>query len=166
MRKILATLLLCAIASLPAGATVKKEFAHSAALKSWFKNAQPTDWAQKQYYITYCCEQAERVKTRFDVVKAGEGIEQWWFECTEETAAFCTNRGKKLGEWAQIPPGVVHKEQIEDPKKFPASDGSVSYVGEVEAVQVHNEFEQLRQEGVMFVYRGDIVCFWAPEFTG
>lgn len=169
MRRLFAAAVLgaAALAIAQAGATWKPEFKdHSPALKSWFKNAKPTDWGQKEFGISFCCELAERVKTKFDVVKAGEGLEQWWFECTEETITFCTNRGKRIGEWAQVPPGVVHKEEIKTPTEYPASDGSKGIVTEPEREKVELEFQELRAKGVMFVYRGDIVCFWPPEFQG
>ena len=158
----LAAFLAVATCCVETRATMKPEFAtHSAALRAWFKLAKPTEWAEKQFQLQYCCEQAERVHVKF--AQPNREVEEWWAQCTDDIAQFCSIRGKKTGEWVQIPPGIIHHEPIKTPKEFPASDGSKGVVGDVESAQVELEFQQLRIEGVLFVYRGNFVCFWPPE---
>jgi hypothetical protein len=149
-----------------AGATWKPEFSkHSAALRSWFQVAQPTPLARLEFGIFYCCEQAERVKTKFNLVQGDDG-EQWWMECGADVVVFCQENHKQNGEWVRIPEKIIHHEGIKTPGEWVGRSGERGIVGDVEREQVEAEFEQLRMDGVLFVFGGHLVCFWPPDFGG
>ena len=139
---------------------------HSKALAWWFKSAKPTDWAQKKYELYACCEYAERVKTKFELRQGDKyGSEEWVLQCTQETRYFCNRQNKNEGDWALIPAGIIHEEEIQTPSEY-WENGGRFYVGEVEMPKVKQEFEQLRTEGVIFFYNSQPVCFWPPETRG
>jgi hypothetical protein len=132
-----ALVLLCAIA--PADAAWRPEYAKSPqAVQDWFKNAEATVEACKAPgYPCKCCEQAERLRTKFVASPAGD----WVYYVDPE----CTRPGCKT---LPIPNIVVHKDRIraatEEDDKLP-------------------EFGAMRREGVLFIYHGKPSCFWPPE---
>ncbi len=149
-----------------ARATWKPEFSkHSAALRAWFQVAQPTPPAKLEFGLSYCCEQSERVKTKFTLTRADDG-EQWWMECGADVVVFCQENHKQAGEWVRIPEKIIHHEGIVTPREFVGRSGDKGIVGDVEREQVELEFQQLRIEGVLFVFNGHLVCFWPPDFQG
>jgi hypothetical protein len=149
-----------------AWSTWKPEFSkHSAALRAWFQMAQPTPLARLEFGISYCCDQAERARTKFNLVQGDDG-EQWWVECSPDIVVFCHENHMTDGQWVRIPEKIIHHDGIKTPREFIGRSGERGIVGDVEREQVEAEFEQLRTEGVLFVFGGHLVCFWPPDFQG
>ena len=143
--------------------TWKPEFKdHSVALKYWFENASPTEWVMLTYGIYKCCMLAERVKTKFT---QDAKTDEWMLQCNEGVKDFCAAHHKADGDWLLIPPGIIHEEKIEIPVEMYIG-GERVYIKPEDAEKVKLEFQQLWAEGVLFVYKGDPVCFWAPESDG
>lgn len=88
----------------------------------------------------YCCLQAERVKTKFRVSKV-DGKDVWEYL-----------RGT---EWKHLYPVYGITE-----------DGVVPTKGFEQAVTTDQQFQQLRAEGVLFVYNGSPFCFFVPRTGG
>jgi hypothetical protein len=64
----------------------------------------------------------------------GRSDDEWFF----------WNEGQS--KYVQIPPDIIHLEGIHDPDP-----------------KVDKELLQLRIEGVLMVYHGQLFCFWPPE---
>lgn len=115
-------------------ATWKPEYAKSPnAVQDWFKEAQVTKEAQLRLGFKNCCDQSDRFDTQFRVDRSTAG-DSWFYRVD--------------GQWVRIPDDVIHSDEIHasnpDDDKLP-------------------EFEQMRREGVLFVYDGRPACFWPPQ---
>jgi hypothetical protein len=88
----------------------------------------------------YCCLRAERVRTKFRV-SAVDGKDEWQYL-----------DGTK---WTTLHPAYG----VED-------DGVVPPKGFEQALQSDQQFQQLRAEGVLFVYNGSPFCFFVPRSGG
>jgi hypothetical protein len=120
--------------AIPAAATWKPEYGASPpAVQSWFRQAQVTQEAQKRIHFQNCCDQSDRFDTQFRVDRNTAG-DSWYF--------------REGDKWVRIPDDVIHYDQIRaaNPK-----DDALP------------EFEQMRREGVLFIYGGKPTCFWPPE---
>lgn len=116
------------------GATWKREYANTPqAVQQWFRSARLTDAARKRFGFQNCCDQSDRYETRFRVDKQTAG-DAWFYQVD--------------GNWVRIPDDVIHSDEIhaKDPK-----DDALP------------EFEQMRREGVLFIYDGKPTCFWPPQ---
>lgn len=133
-------LVLLLILVTPAYATWKPQYdKNPEPVKEWFVAATPTKAAGARLGIATCCEQAERLMTKF----VGAGTEWSYYPDPN-----CTHAGCSL---LPIPNDVVHEQPIKalDPK----DDGL-------------DEFKAMRREGVLFIWNGKPTCFWPPEATG
>lgn len=85
-----------------------------------------------------CCDHADRLRTKF----VGTGNGDVWYYYPDPT---CTHKGCRL---VRIPDDVIHPEEIKalDPK-----DDQLP------------EFDQMREEGVLMIFAGQITCFWPPQ---
>lgn len=122
----------------PGHATYKPEYdKNPEAVKEWFKMARTTPQAGQRLDIYYCCEQAERLRTKFVASKNGE-----WAYFPDPNCV--TSNCKTM----TIPNDIVHSEGIKaknlDDDKLP-------------------QFDAMRREGVLFIYNGVPTCFWPPE---
>lgn len=146
LRAFLAGAVFGAVFFSPAGATWKPEYDKAPdAVKNWFQSAQvpggcsdntPSP-AWHRLGICGCCQQSERLMTKFVANKDGE-----WSYYPDPN---CTTKGCKL---LPIPNDVTHDDEIhaESPK-----DDELP------------EFEAMRREGVLFIYDHQPSCFWPPE---
>jgi len=126
------------VAVVAANATWKPEFATSPpAVREWFKGAITTPAARQRLGIYHCCEQAERLRTKF-VLSAGH---DWSYYPNPE----CVTAGCEL---RPLPNDIVHEDPIR--ALDPADDGLP-------------EFQAMRREGVLFIWNGNPSCFWPPE---
>lgn len=133
-----AMLAVVVVLAAPVKATWKPEYGKEPqAIQNWFKAAKPTPVAGARLGIWYCCEQAERLVTRFVASAAGE-----WSYYPDPN---CSHKGCAL---LPIPNDVVQNEPIRalDPK-----DNDLP------------QFAQMRREGVLFIWQGKPTCFWPPE---
>lgn len=124
----------------PAGATWKPQDGKEPppAVRNWFAaQAIATPSARKRLDVYLCCNDAERLRTKFKPRADGN-----WSYYPDPN---CVTDGCPL---APIPSDVEHQETIRalDPK----DDGLP-------------EFEEMRREGVLMIYHGQPSCFWAPE---
>jgi hypothetical protein len=122
---------------LAANATWKPSYGESpAAVQQWFRSAEIMPAARARLGVYTCCEQAERLMTKF----VGTGTEWSYYPDPN-----CTHNGCAL---LPIPNDVVHEEPIRaiDPK-----DDDLP------------EFQAMRSEGVLFIWNGKPTCFWPPE---
>lgn len=87
----------------------------------------------------WCCLQAERVKARFRPIAKG----QWEYS----TDGFV---------WAPVT-GAVFPEGVVPPAPHKETDPLFAN---------DPQFQQLKTEGVLFVYKGADRCFFPPETTG
>lgn len=116
-------------------ATYKPEFAnHSDAIRDWFETAEVTKAAYPRLGWLRCCNHSDRVKTRFYVAPTSNG-DVWSYE------------DPTTNKWIIIPDDVIHREGITPPKGH----------------EDDPDFKQLQAEGVLFVYDGQVTCFWPPE---
>lgn len=121
----------------PAHATWRPEYAKNPqAVRDWFVAATPTKAAGARLGIATCCEQAERLMTRF----VGAGTEWSYYPDPD-----CAHKGCKL---LPIPNDVVHEEPI---RALDPADNDLP------------EFKAMRREGVLFIWNGKPTCFWPPE---
>lgn len=130
---VLLALAFCSIR--PVHATWKPEYAlEPQAVQDWFANA---NMPHCQGAGCSCCKTAERFMTKFVATKGNE-----WSYYTD---ANCTHKGCEL---KPIPDEVVHDEEIHaaDPK-----DDALP------------QFQEMRQQGVLFIFYGKPRCFWPPE---
>ena len=121
-----------------ANATWKPEYGKSPpAVQQWFKSARTTPAAALRFGFSYCCEEAERLRTKFLPSENGD-----WSYYPDPS---CTDKGCQL---LPIPNDIVHDEPIRalDPK-----DDDLP------------QFNAMRREGVLFIYDGRATCFWPPE---
>lgn len=121
-----------------ATATWKPEYKESPLpVQEWFQAAPLTEEATRHFQFVKCCEQAERLMTKFVGQRGGT-----WFYYPD---ADCTKAGCKL---LPIPDYIVHDDPIHalNPK-----DDTLP------------EFEEMRRQGVLFIYKGVPTCFWPPE---
>lgn len=134
MRVLVCLLLLVTVAH----ATWKPEYSQSPpSVQEWFRAAPLTNEAKKHFPFPVCCEQAERLMTKFVGHRGGE-----WSYYPDPN---CTTAGCKL---LPIPDYVVHEDPIR--ALNPKDDGLI-------------EFEEMRRQGVLFIYQGVPTCFWPPE---
>jgi hypothetical protein len=132
--KIFSCFLIFISATLPAAATWKQEYGKSSlAVQEWFKNAELPKEGQKRLHFVKCCDQSDRFKTTFSVDRSTAG-DAWFYEVD--------------GKWVRIPDDVIHSDEIH--ARNPQDDSLP-------------EFQQMRREGVLFVYNGKPTCFWPPE---
>jgi hypothetical protein len=133
-----------------AGATWRPEYAKSPlAVQNWFRLAAPPDAAQRRLGIGRCCEQAERLMTRFVASAAGD-----WAYYPDPA---CTSRGCKL---LPIPNDIVHRGRI---KPIP---GTLDGLDAAELRRTLKTFETMKREGVLFIWQGKPTCFWPPDRAG
>jgi hypothetical protein len=135
---ILFILFIWALGMNTAGATWKPEYGKSPpSVQLWFQNAQTTLESRPRINYIMCCEQSERLRTKFVGSKEGE----WSYYPNPN----CISAGCPL---FSIPNDVVHADRIKaiDPK-----DDDLP------------EFKQMRRDGVLFLYHGHPTCFWPPE---
>jgi len=115
------------------------------AVKQWFKEAHvkgPCDGSGKAWMtlgICGCCEFADRLHTKF----VGEQGKEWSYYPDPN----CTTKGCEL---LPIPDWVTHDEGIHALNGY---DDNLT------------EFDQMRREGVLFIYKNQPSCFWPPEAT-
>jgi hypothetical protein len=126
---LLALACLVPAALLPAGATWKPEFGRSPqAVQDWFAAAEIAGGqggpAHRRLHILKCCNQAERLRTRF-VATPGH---QWSYY----PDAACIVKGCPI---LPVPDDVVHRDRIRAPD--PKDDALP-------------EFQEMRREGVLF----------------
>ena len=89
---------------------------------------------------SYCCLKAERVRTKFRVSTA-DGKDVWEY--------------LDGNQWRTLhPPYGVTEEGVVPPK------------GYEQALTTDQQFQQLRAEGVLFVYNGSPFCFFVPRAGG
>jgi hypothetical protein len=121
-----------------AGATWKPEYKNNPqAVQDWFQAAKPPLTGAARLGISLCCNDAERLMTKFVPSRNGD----WSFYPDPA----CTHAGCKL---LPIPNDVVHDDTVHaiDPK-----DDALP------------EFEAMRREGVLFIWQGKPSCFWPPR---
>lgn len=127
-------------------ATWKPDYAKNPpAVTAWFKEARVAGGcdssakakAWHRLGICGCCEKADRFKTKFVAQATGD-----WSYYTDPN---CTAKGCPT---RSIPNDIVHQEGIH------ALNGSDDALP---------EFDQMRREGVLFIYNGQPACFWPPE---
>lgn len=121
-----------------ANATYKPEFKDAPLpVQQWFQIQGLTPSAAKRLHIVTCCDHADRFKTKF--VATGDG--HWYYYADQ----LCQKEGCKL---TQIPDDTIHQEGIQaiNPK-----DDDLP------------EFKQMRAEGVLMIWNGQITCFWPPQ---
>ena len=121
-----------------ANATWKPEYAtNPEAVQKWFQEATPTIAGAARLGIGRCCNDAERLMTKFVASQNGD----WEYYIDPN----CTNVGCPM---LPIPNDVVHDDEIKapDPK-----DNDLP------------EFKAMRREGVLFIWQGKPSCFWPPE---
>lgn len=125
------------ISALCAHATWKPEYGKSPQeVQDWFKQqVVPTESAQARLHFSPCCDHADRVRAK---IITNADHDEWWY--TEED---CTGDCKPK----RIPDDVVHQEDI-----------PIGHSPEAQEV-----FRQLRAEGILMVYNGQITCFWPPQ---
>jgi hypothetical protein len=87
--------------------------------------------------ICGCCEHADRLKTKF--VADAEG--DWSYYPNPE----CITKECPL---QPVPNDIVHQDGIHALNPY---DDRLP------------EFDQMRREGVLFIYQGEPACFWPPE---
>lgn len=123
----------------PAQATYKPEYGASPpAVQKWFQHQLIMPAAQKRLPWMSCCDHADRLKTKF--VGTGKG-DQWFYYPDPN----CTTKGCKL---VRIPDDVIHPEEI---RALDPEDDQLP------------EFDQMRNEGVLMIFAGQITCFWPPQ---
>jgi hypothetical protein len=137
---------LTASMTLASDATWKPEYAKNPpAVTAWFKEARVPggcDNSQKakawnRLGICGCCEHADRLKTKFVADAEGE----WsYYPNPECTTKECPRK--------PIPNDIVHQDGIHALNPY---DDRLP------------EFDQMRREGVLFIYEGQPACFWPPE---
>ncbi len=118
----------------PAGATWKPEYGSSPpSVHAWYRHAQVTEAARGRFGFQNCCDKSDRFETKFRVDRATAG-DAWYYLVD--------------GQWVRIADDVIHSDEIHaiDPK-----DDALP------------EFEQMRREGVLFIYNGNPTCFWPPQ---
>jgi hypothetical protein len=134
------------IFSLATEATWKPEYAKNPpAVTQWFKEARvaggcdssPKAKAWHRLGICGCCEHADRLKTKFVADASGD----WSYYPDPD----CTTKGCDL---KPIPNDIVHEDRIRALNPY---DDRLP------------EFDQMRREGVLFIYQGLPACFWPPE---
>jgi hypothetical protein len=115
------------------------------AVTAWFKRARVPGGCNNDGHawtrlgICGCCENADRLKTKFVGTPGGEWA---YYPDPDCTTKGCTLKG--------IPADVVHEDEI---RALNVNDDNLG------------EFEQMRREGVLFIYRGEPACFWYPRAT-
>jgi hypothetical protein len=138
--------LLTASMTIASDATWKPEYAKNPpAVTAWFKEARVPggcDNSQKakawnRLGICGCCEHADRLKTKF--VADAEG--DWSYY----PGPGCPTKGCPL---KPIPNDIVHQDGIHALNSY---DDPLP------------EFDQMRREGVLFIYQDQPACFWPPE---
>jgi hypothetical protein len=124
--------------------TYKNEHANNPpAVSAWFREAHvkgacdPSSRAWLELQICGCCEFADRLHTKF----VGEKGKEWLYY----PATDCTTKGCPL---VPIPNWVTHE------------DGIHALGGYDDTLPA---FNQMRREGVLFIYRDKPSCFWPPE---
>jgi|SRR5579885_1095077 len=174
----IATALLALLMGQAALATWKPEYGKEPiAVQRWYENATIAGWAARERCIeaakkagreradtvaqcsaafspawlrigvALCCKQAERLKTKF---VPGTTKDDWAYYPDPD----CTHDGCRV---EPIKPDVVHEDRIEpDPKDLVG-------LTQDQRRAVEAEFEQMRREGVLFIYNGEPSCFWPPE---
>lgn len=129
-----------------ARATWKPEYASNPpAVTAWFKEARvaggcdSSDKARAWHRlgICGCCENADRLRTKFVAAASGD-----WSYYPDPN---CTTKGCAL---KPIPDDVVHEDEIHAANGF---DDTLP------------EFDAMRREGVLFIYQGEPSCFWPPD---
>jgi len=121
-----------------AAATYKPEYAKNPpSVQEWFKSAQLTPQARARLFIAGCCEHADRLRTKFVPRSDGE----WSFYPDPN----CTAAGCQL---LPIPSDTIHEDTI---RAFDPKDDGLP------------EFDAMRREGVLFIWNGQVTCFWPPE---
>lgn len=145
MRYIAMAIVLLVFASTQSHATWKPDYAKSPlSVQNWFNSARvkggTTGLAYKRLGIAMCCKQAERLRTKFVGTTGGE----WSYYPNPA----CITKGCLL---LPIKDDVVHEDEIHaaDPQ-----DDALP------------EFDEMRAEGVLFIYKGEPSCFWPPTGTG
>jgi hypothetical protein len=122
----------------PAYATWKPQYRQSPqSVQDWFVTARTTPAARAGLKIGGCCEQAERLKTKFILRENTD-----WSYYLDPT---CTQAGCPL---RPIKSDVVHDDPI---RAFYPEDDDLP------------EFKAMRREGVLFVWKHEPTCFWPPE---
>jgi hypothetical protein len=117
-----------------ATATWKPEYKDAPqAVQGWFKAAQVTPEGRLRIGFQNCCDQSDRFDTQFRVSKQTAG-DEWFY--------------REGNSWVRIPADVIHNDEIHAAK---AEDDALP------------EFEQMRREGVLFIYDGKPTCFWPPQ---
>lgn len=107
------------------------------AVQNWFRTAPLTPQASIRFGFENCCEQAERLRTKFVPTINGD-----WAYYPDPT---CTHDGCQL---LPIPADVVHSDPI---RAINPKDNDLP------------EFKEMRREGVLFIWQGIPTCFWPPE---
>ncbi len=110
------------------------------AVQRWFRDATVMPRAVPRLGIAKCCNQAERLMTKFVALPGHQ-----YMYYPDPT---CTWKGCKL---LPIPDDIVHEEEIHADN--PAEDSLP-------------EFDAMRAEGILFIYMGKPSCFWAPKESG
>lgn len=139
MRSVVAIIfIVAALLPVTVSATYKPEYAKNPeAVQKWFQDAAPPTAGAARLGIGRCCNDAERLMTKFVASKKGD----WEYYIDPN----CTSAGCPT---LPIPNDVVHEDEIKasDPK-----DNDLP------------EFKAMRREGVLFIWQGKPSCFWPPE---
>lgn len=135
MKKLIVLLLLAAF---PAWGTWKPEYGKEPqAVQDWFSTAAPPVVGAARLGISSCCEKSERFVTKF----VGGPNDSWAYY----TNPACVTVGCPL---APIPDDVIETNGIHslNPK-----DDNLP------------QFQEMRRQGVLFIWQGKPTCFWPPE---
>lgn len=96
-----------------------------------------------------CCDEADRLKTKFIPSRDGD----WSYYPDPE----CTRAGCPL---LPIPSDVLEYTPIAPPP------GSLTGLSQAEIADVLAIFARMRMEGVLFIHKGRPSCFWPPQHGG
>lgn len=95
IRRLLLAILVLIVAAPPTAARWKPEYAQaSPEVRDWYKAQELTPAAQLRFHFKSCCDNSDRVKTRFAVSKLS-GADQWFYQLPD-------------GTWREVPPDIIH----------------------------------------------------------
>lgn len=119
--------------------------------RNWMGEASTTErsrpgLAAQGFTFQSCCNHGDRVKAQLRSVKDPSdplGYRDEWYYLKKGDEV-------RTDEWVRIPNDVIHTEED----------------AEADAGMKNKMSDQLRTEGVLFIYNGMVTCFWPPEEGG
>lgn len=116
--------------------------------RNWMGEASTTErsrpgLAAKGFTFQSCCNHGDRVKAQLRSSKGPTGYEDEWYYFKKGTEL-------TTDTWVRIPNDVIHTEED----------------AEADAKMKNKMSDQLRTEGVLFIFNGVVTCFWPPEEGG